>query len=72
VATLTTVDGVADEYIAASRKGSGGEPNPEFEQAVRSMYKQMVRISIEPQWARFFDFGAGRLPAFLEELASDS
>jgi len=72
VATLTTVDGVADEYIAASRKSSGGVPNAEFEEAVRALYKQMVRISIEPQWARFFDFGAGRLPAFLQQLANDS
>ena len=33
------------------------------------MYEQMVRISIEPQWARFYDFGAGRLPTFLTNLA---
>jgi hypothetical protein len=33
------------------------------------MYRQMVRISIEPRWARFYDFGAGRMPAFLVELA---
>jgi hypothetical protein len=43
----------------------------EFERNVRSTYKQMVRISIEPQWARFFDFGAGRLPAFLANLVTD-
>src|SRR3712207_8187371 len=36
-----------------------------------SMYKQMVRISIEPRWARFFDFGAGRVPAFLTKLGGD-
>jgi len=28
----------------------------------------MVRISVEPQWARFYDFGDGRLPAFLANL----
>ncbi|MDT5054594.1 MAG: hypothetical protein QOF66_2960, partial [Mycobacterium sp.] len=33
--------------------------------------KQMVRISIEPQWARFYDFGAGRLPDFLANLVND-
>ena len=35
------------------------------------MYEQMVRISIEPQWARFYDFRARRLPAFLANLARD-
>jgi hypothetical protein len=43
----------------------------EFERYVRSTYKRMVRISIEPQWARFYDFGAGRLPAFLANLVKD-
>ena len=32
--------------------------------------KQTV-LSIEPQWARFYDFGAGRLPAFLANLVND-
>jgi hypothetical protein len=44
----------------------------EFEQNVRSVYKQMVRISIEPQWARFYDFGAGRLPPFRANLVNDN
>lgn len=28
----------------------------EFKRNVRSTYQQMVRISIEPKWARFYDF----------------
>jgi hypothetical protein len=36
------------------------------------VYKQMVRISIEPHSARFYDFGAGRLPAFLANLVNDN
>jgi hypothetical protein len=28
----------------------------------------MARISIVPDWARWFDFNAGRLPAFLRKL----
>jgi hypothetical protein len=43
----------------------------EFERNMRSVYKQMVRISIEPQWARLYDFGAGRLPGFLPDLVND-
>ena len=36
------------------------------------MYDQMARICIEPVWARFFDFGAGRMPSFLTKLAGDA
>jgi hypothetical protein len=71
LAALDTVDGVADEYLAAAAKGMEASQLAEFERAVRSLYKQMVRIAIEPRWARFFDFGAGRLPAFLANLVSD-
>ena len=71
-AALETVDGVPDEYIAAAAKSWDASKVDEFERNVRSMYKQMVRISIEPQWARFYDFGAGRFPAFLAKLASEA
>ena len=71
VAALETVDGVTEEYIAASKNSMGEAEQAEFETNVRSTYKQMVRISIEPQWARFYDFGAGRLPAFLADLVND-
>jgi hypothetical protein len=37
---------------------------------VLATYDAMVRISVTPAWARFFDFGAGRLPRFLEDLVS--
>jgi nitroimidazol reductase NimA-like FMN-containing flavoprotein (pyridoxamine 5'-phosphate oxidase superfamily) len=69
-ATLETVDGVPDEYIAAASKVLDADQIPVFESNVRSMYEQMVRISIQPTWAKFFDFGSGRLPAFLQELAT--
>jgi hypothetical protein len=72
LATMETVDGIPDEYMAAARTSFDQSQLPEFERNVRSVYKQMVRISIEPQWARFYDFGAGRLPAFLANLMSDS
>jgi pyridoxamine 5'-phosphate oxidase-like protein len=71
-ARVDIVDGVADEYLAASRKGLGADQFPEFERQVRALYDQMARISIEPVWARFFDFGAGRFPAFLAELAGNA
>ena len=69
IATVEIVDGVADEYLAAARKTMDAEQVQTFEHAVRSLYDQMARISIEPRWARFYDFGAGRVPAFISELA---
>lgn len=72
IATVDIVDGVPDEYIAASRKVLDAEHVPEFERGVRSMYDQMALIRIQPQWARFFDFGAGRMPRFLQTLGSDA
>jgi hypothetical protein len=36
------------------------------------MYDRMARIAITPRWARFYDFGAGRLPHFLQVLAERS
>ncbi|GFG50969.1 pyridoxamine 5-phosphate oxidase [Mycolicibacterium agri] len=68
VATLDTVDGVPDEYLAQSAKTMDKEQQAVFEREVRRVYPQMVRISIEPTWARFFDYGAGRLPRFLDQL----
>jgi nitroimidazol reductase NimA-like FMN-containing flavoprotein (pyridoxamine 5'-phosphate oxidase superfamily) len=70
-ASVDIVDGVAEEYLAASAKAMEGDQLAEFERQVRSLYDQMARISIEPVWARFFDFGAGRVPRFLQMLASD-
>ena len=70
IATVEIVEGVADEYLAAARKTMDAEQVETFEHAVRSLYDQMARISIEPRWARFYDFGAGRVPAFISELAA--
>ena len=72
LASVDIVDGVPDEYFAASTKVLGADQVTEFESQVRSMYDKMARISIEPVWARFFDFGAGRMPSFLTKLAGDA
>ncbi|HEY0530031.1 MAG TPA: pyridoxamine 5'-phosphate oxidase family protein [Actinoplanes sp.] len=67
--TLETVDGIPSEYLAGTTKVMDAGQSAEFERAVRQMYQQMVRITIEPSWARFFDYGGGRIPRFLAELA---
>ena len=68
-AAVEIVDGIPPEYLAASAKVSDEAPSAEFERSVRRMYPQMARIAITPTWARFYDYGAGRLPAFLQKLA---
>ena len=68
-AAITIVDGVVEDYLAAARKSMGAEAAAEFEQNCRQMYDRMARIAITPTWVRFYDFGAGRLPRFLTELA---
>jgi hypothetical protein len=68
-AKIEIIDGVVPEYLAAARKSMDAAAAAEFERQVRAMYGQMARIGIAPQWVRFYDFGAGRLPRFLQELA---
>src|SRR4051794_34346225 len=69
-ASVEIVDGVVPEYLAAARKSMDAEAAAEFEQQVRKMYPQMARIAITPRWVRYYDFGAGRMPGFLQELAA--
>lgn len=57
------------EYLVAARQTMDAEAAAEFEQQVRGMYDRMARIAITPQWVRSYDFGAGRMPRFLQELA---
>jgi uncharacterized protein YndB with AHSA1/START domain len=68
VATIEVVDGVPEEYLAAAAKGIPADHNGQFEANVRSLYKQMARITIEPRWARYYDFTGGRVPDFLHKL----
>ena len=70
-AEIEIVDGVAPEYFEAAAKGEGGSDLAEFEKAVREVFDQQARIAITPEWARFYDFGAGRMPPFLRKLAGD-
>jgi len=71
IATIDIVEGVPDEYLAAATKNMDGQQSRQFEEHVRALYRQMARITIEPRWARYYDFGAGRVPGFLRKLAED-
>jgi nitroimidazol reductase NimA-like FMN-containing flavoprotein (pyridoxamine 5'-phosphate oxidase superfamily) len=71
-ASVEIVDGVVEEYLAAARKTMDAEAAAAFEEDVRGFYDQMARIAITPGWVRYYDFGAGRMPKFLQELANPS
>ena len=68
-ASVEIVDGVVEEYLAAARKTMDAEAAAQFEQHSRQMYDQMARIAITPRWVRYYEFGAGRMPRFLQDLA---
>jgi hypothetical protein len=72
VATVEVVDGVPAEYIEGSAKVLDEAQRQAFEAQVRQVYERMARIAIRPRWARFYDFGAGRLPAFLTKLIAEA
>ena len=71
-ADVEIVDGVVPEYLAAARRTMDADGAAEFEQNVRRMYDRMARIAVTPTWLRFYDFGAGRMPHFLQQLAEQS
>jgi nitroimidazol reductase NimA-like FMN-containing flavoprotein (pyridoxamine 5'-phosphate oxidase superfamily) len=71
-ASVEIVEGVVEEYLAAARRTMDAEAANEFEKHVRGMYDQMARIAITPHWVRYYDFGAGRMPRFLQELAEQN
>jgi pyridoxamine 5'-phosphate oxidase-like protein len=66
-ASVELLDGVPDEYIEASRKALPAEMFEDWEAGVRGVYDQMVRITIEPDWAKLLDFET-TLPKAVEDL----
>jgi hypothetical protein len=66
-ASLETVDGVPDDYVVAGRKVTPAELADDWEAGVRGLYDQMVRITIEPHWAKLLDFET-TLPKSVEDL----
>ncbi len=70
-ARIDVVEGVAEEYLGAAAKRIGGETLRAFETEVRSLYKEMARLSVRPEWAMLLDFDGGPLPAFLQRLIDE-
>jgi hypothetical protein len=69
-AEIEVLDGLVPEYLEAAAKSMEGEELAAFEASCRETYDRMARISITPDWARYFDFAAGRFPDFLRALTS--
>jgi hypothetical protein len=69
-ASVDIVDGVPDEFLAASRRGLPEAQWSQFEKSARSTYPAMARISVIPRWAKVLDFET-RLPVAVEQLAND-
>lgn len=70
VADIDIVDGVPDDYLAAATKTMDAGQARQFEAHVQTIYRQMARIAVQPRWARYYDFGAGPIPEFLQELVN--
>ena len=66
--TLSIRGRASIRIVDGARKTMDAEAAAQFEQNCRELYDQMARIAITPHWVRYYDFGVGRLPRFLQEL----
>jgi hypothetical protein len=66
-AAVEIVDGVPTEYLGASWKSLPAEQRATFEAQARSLYKQMARIVVVPEWAKLLDFET-RFPVAVQAL----
>jgi len=66
-ARVEIVEGVAPEFLEASKRYVPPEQWEAFEKQVRALYKQQGRIIIMPEWAKIIDFET-RIPQAQEEL----
>jgi Pyridoxamine 5'-phosphate oxidase len=55
-AEVEIVDGVPEDYLAASHRGIPAEQQDSFDAQVRGLYDSMARIVVTPTWARLNDF----------------
>ncbi|MDQ4119567.1 MAG: pyridoxamine 5'-phosphate oxidase family protein [Actinomycetota bacterium] len=70
-AALELVDGVPDEYVAGSYKLiPDAAQRAAWEQGVRALYTQMVRITITPDWAKLLDFET-TIPKAVADLVAE-
>jgi hypothetical protein len=66
-ARLDLVDGVPQAYLDASRKVVPAAEWDGWEQGVRALYREMVLITVQPEWAKLLDFET-TAPKAVEDL----
>ena len=66
-ASVELVEGVPDVYVEASRKVTPAEHFADWERGIRALYRQMVLITVEPDWAKLLDFET-TLPKAVEDI----
>jgi hypothetical protein len=69
-ASLTSVDGVPDGYLAASHRAIPRETWDSFDAQVRMLYERMVAITVTPEWAKLLDFET-TVPSAVERIVSE-
>ena len=65
-AAIEIVDGVPSDFLEATHKVLPPDESPAFEASARSLYPQMARITIAPEWAKLIDFET-RFPVAVEK-----
>jgi hypothetical protein len=69
-AETTVVDGVPAGYLEATHRALPREGWDDFDTQVRSLYDQMVAITVTPDWAKMIDFET-TVPIALERIVRD-
>jgi hypothetical protein len=69
-AEVTLVDGIPDGYLNAGRKVMTDDQYPDWVAGVRSLYDEMVVITITPTWAKLLDFET-TLPKAVADLIEE-
>ncbi len=68
-ATVQVIDGVVSEYALAARRYLGEEQGAAWEEQAKGIFKQMARVTIQPEWVKILDFQT-RFPKAIEEATS--
>ena len=69
-AEVELVAGIPDGYLNAGRKVMNDDQYPEWVAGVRSLYDEMVVITITPTWAKLLDFET-TLPKAVADLIKE-
>ena len=67
---LELVDGVPAGYLEAGHKVMTDEQSPDWAAGVKSLYDQMVVITVTPTWAKLLDFET-TIPKAVEDLVKE-